>query len=627
MPSILNTGLSGLLSFQRALSTTAHNVSNAATAGYTRQRTGLTAQPGQGSLNGHVGRGVQVKSVERMRDDFVETRLRSAIADDGRTRMYAELAGQLDNLLASEESGLAPTLSNFFASMQDLANDPASTTSRQFALSDAATLVERFRFMDAEIEGLREEMNTRVRSTVSTINALAEDIAGFNESIAIAAGQTPGAPPNDLLDQRDQRVNELAALVGVRTLQQANGALDVFTSSGQALVINDRALSWQAVQDPSDPSLLQVADVNGGIISDKLSGGELGGVLDFRRESLSASRNELGRIAVVLADTFNTQHRAGMDLDGNLGQDFFAVPVPGVTPNAGNAGAATVSAAITDTAQLTASDYRLDYDGASYTMTRMSDGTSVSGAGPLAMDGVEVTIGPGAVAGDRFMIKPVARGGDLIVLALSDPDRIAAAGPVRAQADIANAGDGVSAQPQVVDAANAALLNDVSIVFNNPPTTFDVVDVTAGATLAAGVAYSPGASISANGWSTTISGAPRAGDSFSVQSNVGGVADNRNALELAGLQTRAVIEGRLSLEQGYSGFVGQAGITARGAQLNAEARALLLEDAQFARESISGVNLDEEAVDLSRYQQAYQAMAKVVETGNTLFDTILAAVR
>jgi len=625
MPSILNTSVSGLLSFQRALATTSHNIANAATPGYSRQRTELQAQPGQALADGHVGRGVGVQSVERVRDDFVELRLRDAITDDGRTRLYAEFAAQLDNLLAGEHSGLAPALSGFFDAVHDLANDPASTTSRELLLAEAATLVDRFRFMDARMQDVQGEANTRLGALVADVNALSDDIARLNAGIAVALGQ--GSPPNDLMDQRNERINQLAALLGVTTVTQDNGAINVFTSSGQALVVDASAQRWGVAADPADPQLLQLSDAGGAIISERIAGGELGGLLDFRREAMALARNELGRIAVVLADTVNTQHRLGMDPGGNLGQDLFTLPAAAVSAHADNAGGAAVSVAITDSSQLTAADYRLSFDGVLFSLTRLTDGTSVSGAGPLSLDGMQVSIAAGAAAGDRYLVQPVAHGAQAIALAIADPGQIAAAAPVHGTPALANLGSGQLAQPVVSDVSDAALLDSVELVFNDPPGSFDLVDIGSGVTLAAGVAYSAGAAISVNGWSTAITGTPAAGDRFRVQANIGGIADNRNALALAELQGGAAIEGRLSYAQAYSTLVARAGTSARSAQFNAQAREQLLAEAVAARESISGVNLDEEAIDLTRYQQAYQAMTRMVETSNTLFDAILAAVR
>lgn len=625
MSGILNTSLSGLLSFQRSLATTSHNIANVATPGYSRQRAELQAQPGQALADGHVGRGVGIASLDRIHDGFVQTRLREAITDDGRTQMYAALAARLDQLFASEHGGLAPAISDFFDALHDVANDPASATTRQLLIAQAGTLVDRFAFIDAQLDALRRETDTRLAALVADVNALSDDIARLNEGIAVALAQ--GSQPNDLLDQRDERINRLASLIGIGVVAQDNGAINVFSSTGQALVIDAAARHWRVVADPHDPELAQIGNGQGAIISERLAGGEIGGLLDFRREASAFARNELGRIAVVLADTVNAQHRLGMDGDGNLGQDLFVLPAARIVANSANAGNALVSTMITDSTQLTVSDYRLVFDGSLYTLTRLADGASVSGAGPLVLDGLQIDISAGAVAGDRFLIAPLAHGARELELAFSDPDRIAAAGPVRASAAQTNRGDARIAQPGIDDIGDPALLDPVQLVFNDPPDTFDLLDAGSGTTLASGLAFTAGAAIALHGWSVSLTGSPAAGDRFDVQANAGGIGDNRNALALAALQHGALIEGRHSYAQGHGALVARVGGTARAAQLNAQAREHLLSDALAARERISGVNLDEEAMDLTRYQQAYQAMARMVETSNTLFDTILAAVR
>ena len=271
-----------------------------------------------------------VNDVNSLRNRFAETRLTEAVTDNGRAATYAELTARLDDLMASEEAGVAPVLERFFASVQELANDPANPTPRQFMLSEAESLEAGFRFLDGQLRAVNDEMNRRIETAVSDINALAEDIARINKNIVIALGSAQGHPPNDLLDQRQARVNELANLVSLRTVEQDNGALNVFIGSGQPLVVDALSQPITTRLNPADPSQLEVAQSGPGapLITRQLSGGELGAVLDFRREELQGTRNELGRIGIVLADTFNAQHRRGMDLDGNLGQDFFRVAQP-----------------------------------------------------------------------------------------------------------------------------------------------------------------------------------------------------------------------------------------------------------------------------------------------------------
>ena len=626
---MLNTSLSGLLTYQRALATTSHNISNATTPGYTRQRTQLQAVAPQAFGNGFFGRGVGVETVSQITNRFVELRLRDAITDDGRSATYERLSARLDDLLASREAGLAPGLEGFFNSVQNLSADPSSGASRELMLSEADTLVGRFQFLDGELNRLSLDLNGELRSMVAEVNALATDIANINDDIVTAISQGAGQVPNDLLDQRRERINNLAELVSVRVVEQENGAVNVFVGNGEPVVIGSTAFELTTTKDSLDPSLEQVARSRGSLvtsISDQITGGKLGALIDFRREVMPLVRNELGIVATVLAGTFNAQHIKGMDADGNLGGDFFTLPTPVVFADSFNSGTATVTTSFTDVTGLEASDYRLDYDGATFTLTRLSDGTATSGPGPLLMDGLQVAVGAGAVAGDSFLLRPVARGAELFDVAITDPDRIAASGPVRSSGDLANLGDAKMAHPQVDDATNPALLSTVAVVFNDPPSTYDVVDVVSSTTLIAGASYTEGSPISVNGWTTQITGDPVAGDRFVIESNIGGVGDNRNSLALAELQTSQLIGGRSTLEQGYGGLVATVGITSRQAQFNAQANEQLRADAQQRRDELSGVNLDEEAVDLTRYQRSYQAMAQAIETSNTVFASLLAAI-
>ncbi len=630
MPSLLQTGLSGLIAFQRTLSTTSHNIANAHTTGYTRQRTDLVPLEGQAFGNGYFGRGVGVSDVVQMRDKFVEQRLQDAITDSSRSDLFMKLSEQINNLLGQPDSGLAPALQEFFNGLHDVSTDPSSATMRQLLLSQSQTLVDRFQFLDGQLRSIMRNSNRELEIQVADVNAIAGDIARLNRDIVNAQGADGRNMPNDLIDQRSNRINELAAFVSVSVVAQDNGAINVFVGNGQQLVVNTTAQTLGTRADTMDSDLLQVTSTAGATtvqVSDQLNGGAMGALLDFRRDSLIPTRNELGRIAMVVGDSFNTQHRKGMDASGSAGIDFFTLPPPQIIADLNNVATATPTVTITDSASLLAADYRLDYDGATFTLTRSTDGASVSGPGPLSMDGLQVAIGGVAAAGDSFLIRPVARGAELFGLAIKDPDLVAAAVPVQSNARSGNLGNALAAQPAIQVATNPALRDNVDIIFNNPPTNFDVVDVATSTVIAAGVSYVNGQTFSYNGWSTSISGSPVGGDVFSIGDNTGGTADNRNALLLAGLQGTVTVAGNLNYGEAYSNLVGRVGIETRSAQLNSDARSVLLDSAMAARDEVSGVNLDEEAIDLTRYQQAYQAMAQVINTSNALFDTLITAIR
>jgi flagellar hook-associated protein 1 FlgK len=310
--------------------------------------------------------------------------------------------------------------------------------------------------------------------------------------------------------------------------------------------------------------------------------------------------------------------------------NFFSVPSPTVTPRTGTT--ASVAATVTSVSALTTSNYRLSFDGTNYSVTRLSDNT-VSGPFatlPQTVDGIALSVSAGTpAAGNSWLIEPTRFGARDFALSISDPSLVAAAAPIRGFAPTTNLGTATIAAP-VVDSStqpplNAALRNTVTITFNSPPTTFNVVDTTAATTLASNVAYTPGMSISSNGWSTTLAGAPKPADTLTVQSNTGGRADSRNALLLAGLQSTNLMDnGASTYQTAYSSMVGTIGATAREVEVTGKAQTSILKETQAAQQSLSGVNLDEEAANLIRYQQSYQAASKVISISSKLFDSILA---
>ena len=412
-------------------------------------------------------------------------------------------------------------------------------------------------------------------------------------------------------------------------MRQSDGNYNVFIGNGQALVVGGQSFSLQAVQTLGDPAKLEVAYASTvGVVrlqQSSLQGGALGGLLDFRKQSLDPVQNSLGLVAMGLAGTFNAQHALGQDLSGNLGVPFFALAAPQVNNNYANAGTATVSAAVNNYGALTGSDYLLRFDGTAYSLTRLSDNTVTALAAlPQTIDGITLSTTAGAVAGDSYTIRPTVNGARDIALAITDPGKIAAAMAIRTQAALSNTGDGrigagtVNAPPP----PNANLQQAVNIVFNNPPTTFNVTGTGTGNPV--NVPYTPGSTVSYNGWSTQVSGTPAAGDSFTISSNSGGTVDNRNALLLAGLQTSNVLlSGTATFQAVYSQIVSQAGNKTRELEVTSTAQAAMVSQIIQVQQSLSGVNLDEEAANLIRYQRAYQAAGKAMQIANSIFDTLL----
>ncbi len=647
MADPLNIGTSALLAFQRALTTTGHNISNVNTEGYSRQRVELVTRPPQFTGSGFFGT-VRPQTVQRIYDQFLVEQVSTSTTRFHQLDTLHGFASQVDDLLADPQAGLAPALQDLFNAVQEVANDPSSGPARQVLLSEAQTLVQRFGFLDGRLDDLREGVNIDLENSVSEINSLAEAIADVNADIA-RLGADDAQQPNDLLDQRDQLVRKLSELVGVSTFEQDDGTLNVFVGNGQSLVVGTTASGLTTTSNRFDPTRLEIAVVQGGSsveISGQLTGGSLGGVLDFRNRILDSAQNALGRVATGLAVSFNNQHQLGLDLNGALGGDFFTAGTLQVLPNVDNAGG-SVTGSIVDVGALTASDYELRYDGGNnYTLTRLSDGQSFAintgGVSPYTtaqIDGFTLTITAGAAVGDTFLVQPTRTGAAEIDVSISEPSEIAAAMPIRASAGFSNGGSGVIKDEAVSDTTSLPLsANGGDIILTYDPNAlgpgtpgFTVTNGPGGtlaydpATESGGKSFTLGGAFS--GISFTISGTPLDGDTFTITDNTNGVSDNRNALALGALQTAPTLRGNASYEDAYGQLVAEVGTTTRQAEVARDAQSVLLDQAIKAQQSVSGVNLDEEAAELVRYQQAYQAAAQVISVTDTLFQTLLASVR
>ncbi len=630
MADFLGTSVSGLLAFQRALDVTSHNISNVNTPGYSRQRVELGTRPAEPYGNGWVGQGVSVNTVRRMYDDFIAVQARTTSSSLERLDVYASNAERLNNMFGDSTNGLTASLQKFVNAFQGVANSPASIPARQVLLSEAQTLQQRLQYFDSRLQDMDNEVNFRLRSEVQEINALAQGIAKLNQEIQEGFARTGGQPPNDLLDQRDRLLDELSMKVSVNAVNQDGGTVNVFIGNGQPLVLGATASELSTVQDPFDPTRLGISmrTQGGGAtdISRNISGGVLGGLLDFRREQLDPAHNALGRISVGLASVVNEQHAQGIDLSGNAGGQFFAMGTPESLASSLNQGSATVTTTIGDVEGLTQRDYILELTGTGWQLRYADTGAAVAMAGdgsaatPFTADGLEIEVGAGAQVGDEFLIRPTrAAVSDLQVL-ISDPSQIAAASPIRTAVDPDNTGTGAISSGTIADFDTFTIGANVQIEITGANTYS--IDGGPDQTFTSGQPIE----ILHNGWRVEITGAPAVGDTFTVGRNTSGTGDNRNALALANaLQSPVLNNGTTTLSGAVGQFVGGIGVATRQAQVNRDAQAVVHEENLATRDSVSGVNLDEEAANLLKYQQAYQAAAQLIRVADTMFQALLNA--
>ncbi len=645
MPSVLSSAQSGLAAAQLGLSVTGHNISNVNTPGFTRQRLVQASGLAQNTGSGYVGSGTNVQGIARVYDQYMETRVINAQASSAALNSYYAQIQQVDSLLSDTASGLTPNLQAFFNGIQTLTSDPNSSASRQAMLSSATQLVSSFNSLDNQLSEIQTGLNGQIRTSVDTINSYANQIANLNKAIEETTnGQSNVQAPNDLLDQRDQLVSDMGKEIKVTVIAQSN-SYNLFIGSGQPLVVGPSVFSLAATPSTTDHGRLEVAYVVPSAViplsETMLTGGKLGGLFDFRNNTLDVTQNELGRIATGISMTFNAQHALGQDQHGALGGDFFTVAAPLVTLASTNTGDGALSCTLSDASALTNSNYQLSFDGTNYNVTRIQDATvlysgGVPPTGPL--DGINFTLTGTMQAGDHMLIKPTALGAASMAVLITDRSKIAAAAPIRTSTTANNKGSGTISAGVVIGPppTNANLRNPVTIQFTSA-TTYDVIDTGTGTPLATAQAYVAGQDIPAdpsitgvpkpfdNGWSVQISGTPAANDSFTIGPNTNGVGDNRNALLLGALQaTKTLDNGTASYNGAFAQLVSAVGNKAHELSVTSKAETNMFEQVTAAQQAQGGVNLDEEATNLMKYQQAYAASAKVMAAAQKMFD-ILAA--
>lgn len=622
MSNLLSIGASGLNAAQVALTTVGNNISNVNTTGYSRQSVvqNESISPGGGRYT--IGSGVDVQSVQRAYSDFLTGALWTSNSSLQRATTYNNLTTTLNSML-SASGNLQSSLDSFYGAFDTVANTPGVASSRQSLLGSASAMVTTFNTLAQQFTAQQGQVNSQIGTTVDSINSVSSSIADLNAKIRQAGNNVP----NDLLDQRDTMIQTLSGYVGVSTYAQSDGTISVYASSGQALVSGDKSFALSTGKDAYDASRTSVLDTTGTDITTKISGGTLGALLDYRSNVLDSVQNQFGQAAVALATSVNTQQSKGLDLNGNQGGPMFSVPAPAVMGSTNNKGSAAVSASITDVSQLSTSDYVLSYDGSNWNLaTTAGQGVAMTANpdGTYSAAGLTFSLSGSAQAGDSFKIQPTRAAANGLTLTMSDPNGIAAAAALTSKAAGANTGTGSIGAVTVDDPTNAALLSNATLSF---PTagSYQVTD-SSGNVLGSG-SYAPGQTISANGWSVTPSGTPAANDSYTIGINSNGLNDTSNALAMASLADKGVLNGgKQSVIDSYGTLTTNIGTAGSQAQTNLTTQTSLYNQAMSAQQSVSGVNLDEEAASLVRFQQAYQASAQVISTSQTIFSSLISAI-
>ena len=669
MASLINIGMSGLNASQGALATVGNNIANANTSGYSRQQIVQGSAASQQVGGVFIGTGTTLADVRRVYNSYLDAQLQTTTSLNGDAQAYLDQIGTVDKLLSDKNTGVSAALSSFFSSLQTAAAAPGDVSARQLLLTSAQTLSNRFNSISTQLNQQNEGINSQLDTLTSMVNQHTATIASLNKQIAQAT--TAGNTPNNLLDARNEAVRSLNELVGV-TVQEHDNVYDITLGTGQSLVQGSTSNTISAVPGKVDKSQYSIQvnfQQSSSDVTSVISGGKIGGLLRYRDDVLAPAMNDLGRTAIVVADAINQQLGQGLDANGEFGSSLFnsinsATAISqrsqAVT---GNIGAGNFNVSIADSGALTAYDYQVTFTSATEYSVKRSDGTDMGAFATTdtpakVIDGFTLDLKGGPMtAGDAFKVSPTRSGAGNIGVQMSDANKLAFAGPLVAGAGGSNTGTGAVGglnltvpldiysgtnlgQSQVEDAMPLRIVFDG--VNDAGAHTYRVLNEK-GEKISDG-SYVPGqdnavkikvpvanadGSTSDVSFDATISGSPGKGDSFDIKFNKDGKADNRNANELLGLQTKATVgvgkdgTGGVSMATSYSQLVSKVGGKASQAAVDGTANGAALAYAKEVRNSVSQVNLDEEASNLVKFQQYYTASSQIIKAAQATFSTLI----
>ncbi len=659
--NLLTIGTSGVLASNGLLNTTSNNISNLNTKGYVRQSTEYESS----ILGLGVGRG----TTSRMVNEFALKQLRRDTTNVAFYEQYLAEAGRVDTLFANNANSVGTGMTDLFKQLQTANNDPANNSSRSLVLGSSQTLINKFNTQANLLRDQQAYINEQLSVYVSDANSMVTSIAQLNKEIAGYGLSINTPPPLDLLDKRDEAIRKLAELADIQVLDANNGEKLIFLSSGQSVVMEQGKFNMLSAD--GDPEInrkvikMQLdynTKVTAEIDSDKL-GGKIGGLLEFRSQILEPTLNKLGQLALAVGDSFNTQNKLGMDGNGLLGKNLFTLGAYSGMPFRQNTGSGQVLATVEpgQAKNIPPNDFLIEFVAPNqFTMSALDErGAVIAGSAVTQVTGtvaygfeINMDTSTGAfAAGDKFLFKPLSVAANEIALATTRPEDLALASPLRGDFTLNNLGNARFGDIKVTDTTTPQFTTTAGVLTGGPFTiryqggdAFDILDgsntVIANTGAMAGGQYNnvmAAAGLGAYGFDFNITGVPKPGDTFTIDYNTSGFKDNRNGLLLSGLQTKDLIrknavataaaDNSSSFTEAYGDVVSFVGQKTSQIRIASESAKSVLAQSEAWYESVSGVNLDEEAANLIRFQQSYAAAAKIIATSQTIFDTLLQAAR
>ena len=663
---LLGIGSLGVLAQQRLLQTTSNNIVNVNSQGYVRERTLV--------FTNSIGLGTGDIKTQRVINDYMQGEVRrDTSAYHASMTHYEQLAG-VDSLLGDTSNSVGAAITSYFKSFHSANESPAEIGGRKVAMTELSGMVNRFHTLSAQLDKQSDTLNTRIEDETKQVNSLLTSINDLNQAII----RTQGSPEENLMlfDQRDEAIRQLSEKMDIRTVAQSNGSMLVNMSTGHSLILDGGVAQFKLIAgdpDSRDQELQLTLGDNQATIDHDTFGGAMGGLFKARTD-LEPTKRELGQLAVAMADAMNQQNRLGMDLDNEIGGDIFTLPTSKGLPYGNNTGTvgANVSFVPGKGTSVTPFDYEVRFSSAtgyevfsldkSGNRTSVATGTTPPATFELTGHGISIDLTGAPAAGDRLLLQPTKSAAAGLGQLITRPEDLALASPLKAEkttnngggADIklggvfnTGAGSGFGTNslsptaPQVVKIdANGnyqVFQADGTTLIGTAPAS------SKGQNLMSAIVnpFPAGAAVYANpkqapGYEFSITGTVNANDSFKLSYNSNGFADNSNGLVLAELQNKDLVRkstnggttnDKMTFNQAYSGLVMEVGNNTSQAKTLLKANESKLIQSTGIFESVSGVNLEEEAANLIRFQQSYAASAQIVSTAKTIFDTLLSSVR
>ncbi|BED89890.1 flagellar hook protein FlgK [Pseudoalteromonas sp. MM1] len=665
--SLLNIASAGVRSSSELLQTTSKNITNVNTEGYVRERTEFTTM-----VDNQVGRG----ETYRLLNEFAQSQLNRDTSNKSFFDQFVTEANRVDTIFSEESNNLSTGINSLFNNVQEALNQPSSSVARSLVMTDAQSLVDQMDRLSGIVLEQQGIVNEQLEIFSEEANSLIQNINTLNQEIAVVNGTNNASDASSIYNQRDLAIRELSELVDIETLDGPNGEKLVFMGSGESLVMENGTFNLFSLSGDPDPNFKELTlDVNGGkavpleIDATKLKG-KIGGLLAFRDDILVPAQNQIGQMGLAIADAFNEQNKLGMDANGELGGDIFTIPTVGAYAYQANTGGASLTATLEagKGSELPASDFIVTYTANANEVSIQpidNKGEPIGSAslatippsGVIDSDditsgesfGLQINVAGTGNTGDQFQIKLNSEAATSISLATSRGEDLALASPIRTANSIDNVGTASISAGEVTSVTSGGfnttpgLANgDITLVKTGTANEYQITDANGTTTFtitppAEGVLAQAGAPYSNYGFDFDIEGTPATGDTFTLEFNEGGFDDNRNGLKLADLQngelvrknvvTTATADNHDTFNQAYSGLVSDIGVVTGQAITSASAFNALAEQSEAWYESLSGVNLDEEAANLLRFQQSYSASAQVLAAAQEVFDTLLSAAR